>query len=410
MSATIQLGIMMFLQYAIWGAWYAVLSAYLESDLGFTGVQVGAIYSLFPLAMIIAPFIGGQLADRYFASERIIGVLQLAGGVMLLVASRTTDYGSLMLVMFVYCLLYAPTLALTNSIAMANLDNSEKQFGRIRVWGTIGWIAAGLVLAAWRTAALSSPGLEVSGDLLVFAAAVSFIMGIHSFTLPHTPPRTEATSPWAVLESLKMLKDRNFAIFLVICFVVATELQFYYVLTAPFLVSPRIGISGVSVSAWMTIGQAAEIFVMAFVLSWSLKRLGMRRTLAIGVLAWPIRYVIFSIGGPTWLLLASLSLHGFCYVFFFVAAFIHVDNVAPPDVRASAQSLIAIVTLGFGSFLGAWFSGIVKDIFTVGGTTEWTHVFLVPVVITVAAAIAFLLFFKEQHLSLANEITTESGV
>ena len=382
---------MMFLQYAIWGAWYAVLSAYLESDLGFTGVQVGAIYSLFPLAMIIAPFIGGQLADRYFASERIIGVLQLAGGVMLLVASRTTDYGSLMLVMFVYCLLYAPTLALTNSIAMANLDNSEKQFGRIRVWGTIGWIAAGLVLAAWRTAALSSPGLEVSGDLLVFAAAVSFIM-------------------WAVLESLKMLKDRNFAIFLVICFVVATELQFYYVLTAPFLVDSRIGISDASVSAWMTIGQAAEIFVMAFVLSWSLKRLGMRRTLAIGVLAWPIRYVIFSIGGPTWLLLASLSLHGFCYVFFFVAAFIHVDNVAPPDVRASAQSLIAIVTLGFGSFLGAWFSGIVKDIFTVGGTTEWTHVFLVPVVITVAAAIAFLLFFKEQHLSLANEITTESGV
>ena len=163
---------MMFLQYAIWGAWYAVLSAYLGNDLGFTGMQVGAIYSLFPLAMIIAPFIGGQLADRYFASERIIGVLQLAGGVMLLLASRTTDYGSLMLVMFVYCLLYAPTLALTNSIAMANLDNSEKQFGRIRVWGTIGWIAAGLVLAAWRTAALSSPGLEVRGDLLVFAAAV----------------------------------------------------------------------------------------------------------------------------------------------------------------------------------------------------------------------------------------------
>ena len=203
-----------------------------------------------------------------------------------------------------------------------------------------------------------------------------------------------------------MLKDRNFAIFLVICFVVATELQFYYVLTAPFLVSPRIGISGASVSAWMTIGQAAEIFVMAFVLSWSLKRLGMRRTLAIGVLAWPIRYVIFSIGGPTWLLLASLSLHGFCYVFFFVAAFIHVDNVAPPDVRASAQSLIAIVTLGFGSFVGAHFSGRVQDFFTVGDTTDWAHVFLVPVAITVAAAIAFLLFFKEQHLSL----TTESEV
>ncbi len=403
MSTAIQFGIMMFLQYAIWGAWFAVLSAYLESDLGFTGVQIGAIYSLLPLALIIAPFIGGQLADRYFASERIIGVLQLAGGAVLLLASRTTDYGSLMLVMFVYCLLYAPTLALTNSIAMINMDNSEEQFGRIRVWGTIGWIAAGLMLAAWRTAALGSPALEVTGDLLVLAAVLSFIMGIHSFTLPHTPPRTGATSPWAFLESLKMLKDPSFAIFLVICFVVSTELQFYYVLTAPFLVSDRIGIPATSVSAWMTIGQAAEIFVMAFVLSWSLKHLGMRKTLAIGVLAWPIRYVIFSIGAPPWLVLASLMLHGFCYVFFFVAAFIHVDNVAPPDVRASAQGLIAIVTLGLGSFVGANFSGAVLTYFTTSGATDWTRVFLVPVAITVAAAVAFLLFFKEQHVTVAGE-------
>ncbi len=402
MSAAIQLGVMMFLQYAIWGAWAAVLSAYLESDLGFSGVQIGAMYSLLPLALIVAPFIGGQLADRYFASERIIGVLQLAGGGLLFLASRTSDYGSLMMVMFVYCLLYAPTLALTNSIAMINLSDSEEQFGRVRVWGTIGWIAAGLMLAAWRTAALSSPGLVVTGDLLVLAAALSVIMGVHAFTLPHTPPRREGSSPWAFLESLKMLKDPNFAVFLVICFVVATELQFYYVLTAPFLVSDAIGISGTSVSAWMTIGQAAEIFVMAFVLSWSLKRLGMRKTLAIGVIAWPIRYIVFAIGGPTWLVLASLSLHGFCYVFFFVAAFIHVDKVAPPDVRASAQSLIAIVTLGLGSFVGANFSGVVLTYFTADGVTDWSGVFLVPVAITVVAAVAFLLLFNEQHVSVAG--------
>lgn len=389
-----QLGIMMFLQYAIWGAWAPVLSAYMQSELGFNGTQVGTIYSLLPLATIIAPFAGGQLADRYFASERIIGVLQLLGAGMLYVAAQTTDYGSLMIVMFLYCMLYAPTLALTNSIAMINLEDSERQFGRVRVGGTIGWIAAGLMLASWRTWLQPAP---VAGDLLLLAAALSAVMGIHSFTLPHTPPRKDNVNPLAFLESLKMLKDPNFAIFMVICFVVATELQFYYVLTAPFLESGAIGLSSASVPAWMTIGQAAEIFVMVFVLSWSLKRYGMRKTLAIGVIAWPIRYIIFSIGSPVWLVLASLSLHGFCYVFFFVAAFIYVDQVAPKDVRASAQSLIAIVTLGLGSFVGANFSGWVQTYFTRGETTDWSSVFLVPVAITVACAVAFLLFFKEKH-------------
>jgi len=389
-----QLGIMMFLQYAIWGAWAPVLSAYLQNDMGFNGLQVGAIYSLLPLATIIAPFAGGQLADRYFSSERIIGALQLAGAGMLYLASQTTDYTGLMVVMFVYCMLYAPTLALTNSIAMINLEDSERQFGRVRVGGTIGWIMAGLMLATWRTWLQSAP---VTGDLLLLAAGLSAVMGIHSFTLPHTPPRKDASNPWAFLESLKMLKDWNFAIFMVICFVVATELQFYYVLTAPFLESEAIGLSSASVPAWMTIGQAAEIFVMAFVLSWALKRFGMRRTLAIGVIAWPIRYIIFAIGSPVWLVLASLSLHGFCYVFFFVAAFIYVDQVAPKDIRASAQSLVAIVTLGLGSFVGANFSGWVQDYFTTAEGIDWTSVFLVPVAVTVACAVAFLLFFKEEY-------------
>lgn len=392
----LQLGVMMFLQYAIWGAYFPVLSAYMENDLGFNGIQVGAIYSLLPLATVIAPFIGGQLADRYFASERIIGVLQLAGAGMLFVASRTTEYGALMVVMFIYFMLYAPTLALTNSIAMINLEDSERQFGRVRVGGTIGWIAAGLILAGWRTFGQETP---LAGDMLLFAAILSAVMGVHAFSLPHTPPRKESVNPWAFFEALKMLKDPNFAIFIVISFVVATELQFYYVLTAPFLISEGIGISASSVSAWMTIGQVAEIFVLAFVLSWSLKRFGMRKTLAIGVIAWPIRYIIFAIGAPVWLVIASLSLHGFCYVFFFVAAFIHVDQVAPKDIRASAQSLIAMVTLGAGSFVGANFSGWVQTYFTGAGTTDWSRVFLVPVVITVACAIAFLLFFKEEHVS-----------
>ncbi len=398
----LQLGAMMFLQYAIWGAWAPVLSAYLQGDLGFSGTQAGFIYSLLPLATIIAPFIGGQLADRYFAAERVIAALQLAGGGLLIWAAGLTDYSSLAVAMLVYCLLYAPTLALTNSIAMANLGSSEDEFGRVRVWGTIGWIAAGLALAFWRN--IAGDGIAMQGDMLVLAGVASIVMAFQALLLPHTPPNKEAKSAWAFLEALSMLKDRNFAIFMAISFVVATELQFYYVLTGPFLVSDTIGISAANLSAVMTIAQIAEILVMAVVLSWFLKKYGMRATLALGVIAWPIRYVIFAIGAPWWLVVASLTLHGFCYVFFFVAAFIYVDTIAPTDIRASAQSLIAIATLGVGSFVGSNFAGYIQNRFTHDGVTDWPTVFLVPCAITILCAVAYLLFFKDDREVAPNPI------
>jgi nucleoside transporter len=401
MSPKVRLGAMMFLQYAIWGAWAPVLSSYLITDLGFSGGQVGWIYALLPLATIIAPFIGGQVADRYFASERVIGFLAVTGGVVLIVVARTTDFRVMAGLMLLYSLLYAPTLALTNSIAMINLKDSEEEFGRIRVWGTLGWIAAGLMLTGWRRLGEGGVLPVVAGDTLLLGGLLSIVMGLQSFTLPHTPPRREGVNPWAFAESLKMLRSKDFAIFVGITFVVATELEFYYILTAPFLQGP-IGVSGANIPAVMTIGQLAEIFVMAFFLSKALKKYGMRRTLAIGVLAWPIRYVIFAIGSPGWLVIASLALHGFCYVFFFVAAFIYVDKVAPPDVRASAQSLIAIVSLGFGRFLGSLFAGGIRDFFTADGVTNWTAVFLVPCALTMLCAVAFLVFFRERPVPHAQ--------
>jgi nucleoside transporter len=395
MSPKVRLGAMMFLQYAIWGAWAPVLSSYLITDLGFSGGQVGWIYALLPLATIIAPFIGGQVADRYFASERVIGFLSVSGGLVLVAVSRTTDFGVMAALMLLYSLLYAPTLALTNSIAMINLRDSEEEFGRIRVWGTLGWIAAGLMLTGWRRLGEGGVLPVVAGDTLLLGGLLSIVMGIQSFTLPHTPPKREGVNPWAFAESLKMLRSRDFAIFVGITFVVATELEFYYILTAPFLQGP-IGVSDTNIPAVMTIGQLAEIFVMAFFLSRALKKYGMRRTLAFGVVAWPIRYVIFAIGSPGWLVIASLALHGFCYVFFFVAAFIYVDKVAPPDIRASAQSLIAIVSLGLGRFLGSLFAGGIRDVFTADGVTNWTAVFLVPCALTTLCAVAFLAFFRER--------------
>ncbi len=397
----------MFLQYAIWGAWAPVLSAYLgDSGLGFSGFQVGVIYALLPLATIVAPFVGGQVADRYFSSEKVIAFLAFTGGVLLVMVSRITDFSIMAVLMLVYCLIYAPTLALTNSIAMINLADSEKEFGQIRVGGTLGWIAAGWILTGWRWLAGGSE-LPVQGDMLFLAGIFSIVMGIQSLTLPHTPPQKEGVKPWAFLESIKLLKLKDFAIFVGITFVVATELEFYYILTAPFLESEKIGVVPANTPLVMTIAQVAEVFVMAFLLSVFLKKYGMRKTLAIGVIAWPVRYVIFAIGTPPWLVIASLALHGFCYVFFFVAAFIYVDNVAPADIRASAQSLIAIVALGFGRFLGSLFAGWVKDVFTTEAGTNWTNVFLVPCVLTVLCALAFLIFFRGERSVAPSEVPAQ---
>ncbi len=401
MSAKFRLGTMMFLQYAVWGAWAPVLSAYLGDSLGFAGWQVGFIYGLLPIATIIAPMIGGQLADRYFPTQKVIAAMQLIGGAILLLGAAVTSYSAMVWVMLVYCIVYAPTLALTNSIAFINLKDSEKDFGKIRVWGTIGWIAAGWALFGWRVLAKSAPGIAIKGDTLFLAGIFSIVMGIQSFSLPHTPPKKEGTKPWAFLEALKMLKDRDFLIFTIIAFVVATELQFYYVLTAPFLTSTKIGVSSTSISLVMTIAQFAEIFVMALLLPKILPKYGIKKTMTLGVLAWPLRYIIFVIGTPAWLVVASLSLHGFCYVFFFTAAYIYVDTVAPADIRASAQSLIAVIILGFGNFLGANFSGWIKDLFTKDDITNWRNVFLVPTVLTLLCAVAFVALFKEKKAAAA---------
>jgi nucleoside transporter len=396
MNSKFRLGTMMFLQYAIWGAWAPVLSAYLMNNLGFSGSQAGFIYSLLPIATIISPFIGGQLADRWFPTQKVIAFMQLAGGVLLLFGAAVATYTGMIWVMLVYCLIYAPTLALTNSIAFINLRDSEKDFGKIRVWGTIGWIAAGWGLAGWRLLAKSTPDLAIKGDTLFLAGLFSIVMGVLSFGLPHTPPKKESAKPWAFLEAIKMLKDKDFLIFTVIAFIVATELQFYYVLTAPFLTSSVVGVSNTWISLVMTIAQIAEIFVMALLLPHFLPKYGIKKTMIIGVLAWPLRYIIFVIGTPAWLVIASLSLHGFCYVFFFTAAFIYVDLIAPKDIRASAQSLIAVIILGLGNFVGSNFSGWIQSLFTNVGVTNWRNVFLVPTALTLLCAVLFVALFKEK--------------
>jgi nucleoside transporter len=393
-----RLGIMMFLQYAIWGAWSTVLSMHLEK-LGLTGVQTGAIFSLLYLSCIITPFIGGQFADRWVPVQYVIAVLHLISGAAMWFAAGAKDMSSLWPLMLVAGLAYAPTLALTNSLAFKHMTNAERQFGSVRVFGTIGWIVAGLLLTAWRSGRLAEIGIGSwpnQGDCLILAAVFSGVLAVFALALPHTPPAKEAANPWAFLGALKMLRSPSFLVFMVIAFVVTTELQFYYILTAPFLES--IGIKTASVSGWMTLAQWAEILVMAVALPIVLPRWGVGKTLAVGVIAWPIRYVIFAIGHPTWLVLASLTLHGLCYVFFFTVSMVYVDSVASDEIRHSAQSLITLVTLGLGNYAGTFFTGWVKDHFTqhAGATAvaNWHMIFFVPIVLTVLCALAFFAFFR----------------
>ncbi len=383
------LSVMMFLEFAIWGAWAPVLASHLVGDLKFSGKQTGWIYATLWLGCIISPFIGSQIADRWLATEYFLAAVHLIGGVVLLLAARKTNFWPLFGLMSLYSLLYAPTLALVNSLMFTHLTDPSTQAGGIRVWGTIGWIVAGVAVTFLR----HSGKFKVKGsDVLTLAGYLSIVMGVFCFFLPHTPPPKEPGNPLAFLEAFKMLSDTNFLIFLIISFVVTTELQFYYVPTAPFL--EDIGVKHKNVSAVMTLAQVAEMVAMVVLLPILLPKLGFRWTLVIGVIAWPLRYIIFAAMRPLWLVISSLTFHGLGYTFFFFVGQMYVDKVAPPDIRASAQALIAVVTLGLGNFIGTQITGIIMDLFKKDGKFQWRPIFLVPCILTVLCALAFSLFFK----------------
>lgn len=410
-----KLSLMMFLQYAIWGAWAVALAGYLEKHLHFVGLGLALIYAAFPLANLVSPFTGGQVADRVLPTQIAVAICQLLGGAVLLVMSLQTSVWPMFVLMLLYCLLFAPTLALTNSLAFRHLGDPQRDFGPIRVWGTIGWIVANLILTFVRVHFHTEGGKYI--DAFVIAGMVSLAMGVFSFFLPHTPPATEGQDPLAFREALVLLRDRNYLTFFIIAFVVATELQLYYILTNPYLqkIGPVVNITSETAPAWQTIAQIAEIFTMALLLPYVLPRWGVRKSMLLGIMAWPIRYVIFALAWPThvalpwmvWVVIVSLTLHGFCYVFFFTIAFIYTDMVAPKDIRASSQSLINIAILGVGSLLGTFFAGWLRDVFTTGtgdaAVTNYTAVFGVPAVVTFLCGIAFWFLFREPGQPAAAE-------
>ena len=382
MNINTRLGTMMFLQYALWGAWLPVTARYLsasvsEGGLGFSGTQIGMILGLAgSIGAIAAPFIAGQIADRYFSTESILAFLVTFGGIVKWYTSLQTNYNSWLYLSILYSVLYMPTLALSNSITFAHVDDQENDFPRIRVWGTIGWIVASWVFPMiWLQTDLqlqSMPpfitGAEVPNvtarlvDALKFSGAISIIYGAFCFLLPNTPPKKNASEKLAFKKAFELFKYPSFTILVISSLVVSVIHQIYFLQAGPFLSS--IGIPDSQIGPAMTIGQFAEILTMAY-LGFFLKRLGFKKVISIGIAAYCLRYFIFGTEIlPIWVMVLSQAFHGFCYAFFFAAAYIYVDKIAERDVRHSAQTVFGIIILGGGPILGGLLSGYLQNIYT----------------------------------------------
>ena len=358
----LKLAIMMFLQYAIWGAWAVPMGAYL-GGLGFSGADIGLIYGTTALAAMISPLYTGVLADKMFATEKMIAILHFVGAVLMLVASQLTGFSALYPVMIAYALCYMPTLALTNSISFANIRDPEKEFPPIRVWGTWGWIVVGWIVGF----VLQNP--KFNGSLpafvtapnspLLLSALFSVALGVHALSLPHTPPagKNAAADPGDKQGVLQLLKDPSFLLFVICSFLVCIPLTFYYGFANVFLGE----IDAPYPTALQTLGQISEVGFMA-AMPWFIQRLGVKKMLAVGMGAWVVRYLCFgTLAFPA--ALFGLFLHGICYDFFFVASQIYVDSRATAATRASAQSFIAFVTLGVGMFVGNYLAGKIVDMY-----------------------------------------------
>ena len=351
----LQLSLMMYVQFFVWGAWYVTAPNYLNT-IGFVAEDIGWTYTIGPIAGMISPFFVGMIADRFFAAQRVLGVMHILGALAMLFATTLMKSqaapNTINLVLFGYMLTYFPTLALTNTIAMKNMSNSEKDFPLIRVFGTIGWIVAGL--------ALSWIGWETGVEMFYLTVGAALALGLYSFTLPHTPPvATGKVTARQVLglDAFVLFKDRSYLIFMICSLLICIPLSFYYQIT-----SRIVEMAGLPIGLTMSYGQMSEIFFMV-VMPLFFARLGVKWMLAVGMLAWVTRYVLFAFGAPDevrWMIIVGILLHGICYDFFFVTGQIYTDQVAPPQIRAQAQGMLVLFTLGLGMAIGANIAGRIE--------------------------------------------------
>ncbi|MEN7548589.1 nucleoside permease [Rapidithrix thailandica] len=399
-----QLSSMMFLQYFIWGAWSVTMSTYLGKTLGFSDVQIGMAYGAGAIAAMISPFFMGMIADRFFASERVLFVLHLVGAVFLYLAADATLFDDFYLLLLAYTICYMPTIALTNSISMNQMKDPGKEFPGVRVLGTIGWIAAG-----WTVGLLN---IEHQATTFYIASGVSALMGFYCLLLPHTPPKDKGKKVgikevigW---DAISLFKSFSFSVFFIASMLICIPLSFYYNFTNAFL--NELGMENAAGN--MSWGQVSEILFM-LVMPFFFIRLGVKKMLMVGMFAWVARYIMFSYGNideGIWMLFVGIVLHGVCYDFFFVTGQIYVDKKAGENVKNAAQGLIAFATYGVGMFIGAYISGQVVEYYKTEGTVphDWSTIWMVPAMASGIILILFTMLFhekkkqKEEEPAMAN--------
>jgi nucleoside transporter len=400
LSATVgaQLGAMMFLNFFVWGAWFVTMGSYLATNLGTSGAQIGMAYSTQSWGAIIAPFFIGLIADRYVNAERLLGVIHLIGAVLTYQLFRADQFADFYPYLLGYMILYMPTLALVNAIAFRRLEDPTQSFSKIRVWGTVGWIAAGLTISyvfGWDSReALAAGALK---NTFLMSSIASLVLGLYSFTLPRTPP--QATLPPGAglkqilgLDALAFLRDRNFLVFFLASILICIPLAFYYQHANQFLT--EVGVA--NAAGKQTLGQISEVAFMLAV-PFFLNRLGMKATLLIGMFAWALRYVLFAFGNAgdlMFMLLVGIILHGACYDFFFVSGQIYTDSKAGERYKSSMQGMITLATYGVGMLIGFKIAGMITDTYVSGRLHDWQTIWLYPAVFAAVICLVFALAFK----------------
>ncbi len=385
-----KLSVMMLLEYFIWGAWYVTMGTYMSEFLHSSGVQIGAAYSALAIATMISPFFVGMVADRYFAAQRIMGVLHILGAALLYFATQITDNTAFYWIIVFYSLLYMPTIALSNSIAFQQMTDPGKQFPWIRVFGTVGWIVAGFMIG--------NLGIEKTSNTWIMAAGASLTLGLISFLLPRTPPKgkpADAKAGSAIgTEALVLFKDKPYLIFFIAAILVCIPLSFYYGFANLFL--NEAGME--NAAGKMIFGQVSEaVFILA--IPFLFNSIGVKKMLLLGMTAWVLRYVCFAYGNADanlWMLYAGIILHGICYDFFFVTGYMYTEKKAGEKIKNAAQGLFTFATYGTGMFIGTWFSGFATDFYTVDGVHQWKEIWFVPAYIALGVIVYFIFFFKEK--------------
>ncbi|HLX90944.1 MAG TPA: nucleoside permease [Puia sp.] len=391
-NSAVSLAVMMLLEYFIWGSWYVTMGTYMDENLHSSGLQIGAAYSALAIATMISPFFIGMVADRFFAAQRIMGVLHLLGGVLLFLATKITGNTAFYWMILLYSLLYMPTIALSNSVAFHQMSDPGRQFPWIRVFGTLGWIVAGLIIGKLK--------LEKTASTFHLAAAASIGLAVLSIVLPSTPPKGKAEGASASkalgTDAFVLFRDKPYLIFFIAAILVCVPLSFYYGFANLFLNELRLP----EAASKMTLGQGSEaIFILA--IPFLFNRIGVKNMLLMGMTAWTLRYLCFAYGntGPNeWMLYAGIILHGVCYDFFFVTGYMYTEKKAGEKIKNAAQGLFTFATYGVGMFIGTWFSGIIVDRYKLPGELHnWTGIWYVPAIIAIAVLVYFILFFREKR-------------